>query len=202
MTATLLAWNEVKGSLPADAQYPDRSTRQGRLMIFFVLPMTLPLFGFAAFLLISGQSGAIPEAALDWIAISCGVSGLLTGVAQAIVYRGAVGPSFQNPVEWGRVITVSVLPESAVLFGFVTSFLALTAAGEFVGPASVLVEASRSAAFFASLGALGAPVAALLSLTAYDFRQETFLKGVNRATIGTVIMTIGFAAAYLTLGSL
>jgi len=201
--ATWASWKEVKAELGPNTRYKDESTPRARLMVFLVLPGTLLLFGYSAYVLISGRLGEIPDSILEWCALAFGIPGMLTGFGEAIVYRRGVAASFRHPSERGRVITLSVLPETAALFGFATSFLLLGLAGSFAGPPAVLADAARNSVLFVSLGAIGAPVTAVLPMTAYDYQtQSTFLRGVRRSVGGTSMMAVGFLLAYLAMAPL
>ncbi len=61
--------------------------------------------------------------ALIGAGIAIGVAGLGTGVAQAQIGAAAVGATAEDPKMFGKGLTLMVLPETIVIFGFVVAFL-------------------------------------------------------------------------------
>jgi len=65
--------------------------------------------------------------ALVGAGIAIGVAGLGTGVAQGQIGAAAVGATAEDPKMFGKGLTLMVLPETIVIFGFVVAFLLLGA---------------------------------------------------------------------------
>ena len=61
--------------------------------------------------------------ALVGAGIAIGAAGIGTGIAQAQIGAAAVGATAEDPKMFGKGLTLMVLPETIVIFGFVVAFL-------------------------------------------------------------------------------
>lgn len=57
--------------------------------------------------------------------IAIGLAAIAGGIGQKDVLPAAIGAISENPKLFGKVIIFAVLPETVLIFGFVTAFLIL-----------------------------------------------------------------------------
>lgn len=55
--------------------------------------------------------------------LAIGLAAIGTGLSQREVLAAAVGAISENPKMFGKAILFAVLPETSLIFGFVTAFL-------------------------------------------------------------------------------
>jgi V/A-type H+-transporting ATPase subunit K len=55
--------------------------------------------------------------------LAIGLSAIGTGMSQREALAAAIGAVSENPKMFGKAIIFAVLPETALIFGFVTAFL-------------------------------------------------------------------------------
>ncbi len=194
-SAAALSWKSATEGMDAAARRPFR----GRLLVFLELPATVVLFGAVLTFLIASRSDDVPAAQLEWAALTMGVPGMLTGVAYAIIYHPGVAHSIRAPTDFGRVVVLATLPQTAALFGFAMGLLIL---GQASDPASLaaVVEASRVAALYLIAGSFVVPFEAY-AMVAY-WRFESQKRWSRTIVVGSgleVILLVAFALAFLSL---
>jgi len=175
----------------------------GRFLVFLQLPFFMILFGLVLFVLFLGRAGR-PSGQTEWAALAYGISGMLTGFAFAIVFRGGVAHSIAVSRDFGRVLVLATLPETVALFGFSLAFLILgQSAPDDPISIGVVVEASRTAALWMIAGSFVAPVEAY-AMVAY-WRFESLKRWTRAIVIGALLkvpLVIAYALAFLALGPL
>jgi F0F1-type ATP synthase membrane subunit c/vacuolar-type H+-ATPase subunit K len=176
------------------------------LLTLLVLPTVLIIYGFVLlFLALQPAARSIPLELMEVAAISYAIPGLLTGLGMALIYRrGAAAVAVRKEL-FGRILTAGVLPHTAALFGLITSFLILGGlliwadSIPAVGFATQYSIVSR-AAFYISLGALGAPLSAFLFTFKWDFAtEEAWGRALALATLGEVVSIVGLVFAMSVL---
>ncbi len=55
--------------------------------------------------------------------LALGLSAIATGIGQKETMAAAIGAVSENPKMFGKAIIFAVLPETTLIFGFVTAFL-------------------------------------------------------------------------------
>lgn len=196
VSSAALSWKSGTGGMDAAARKRSRK----RLIVFLELPAFLALFGAVGAFLIVGHSDDLPSAQLEWAALCVGVPGMLTGFGHAIIYHRGVAHSIRTSIDFGRVVVLATLPQSAALFGFAMGFLIL---GQDVGgsvSAADVVEASRAAALYLIGGSLVAPVEAYAMVAYWRFEPgERWIRGVLVGTGIEVVLLVAFTLAFLSL---
>lgn len=61
--------------------------------------------------------------------LALGLGALATGIAQKDAMAAAIGAISEDPKNFSRILIFAVLPESTLIFGFVTAFLIMGMAG-------------------------------------------------------------------------
>lgn len=55
--------------------------------------------------------------------VAVGLAGIGTGLAQSAIGAAAIGATAEDEKNFGKGLTLTVIPETIVLFGFVIAFL-------------------------------------------------------------------------------
>jgi len=188
-----------RGISPAPGLPPNT---RGPLITMLVLPSTTMLFGLVLGFLAVGK-GPGYELVLLPLATAFGLAGMGTAVAEGILFRGGSRQLAQNPIMFGRLITVAVNLEVNVIFALVTSFLVLSrldgsGAALPLDTAEGLIAISRLIPFFG----LVAIAQAFVILAQNSTGQKWFLGGILRGAALQVISVLLLIYQFLALGAI
>jgi len=199
--AALRSWRSVRDEVRALRLGPrEASSPQGRFMVLFVLPSTLPLYGFAISFLLLGRSTVLSDDLQAAVALTYGATGFLTGVGHGIILWRGTAVSALRKEQFGRVVVLMAMIEVAVLFAFALAFLVFTTALDHVGDQVELVPKADSATQLMAIGGLGAPLAAFMAMSAYDLQTAgSWKKGILRGAVGLALPATFFVLAYITI---
>src|SRR5213593_1245849 len=122
---TLFAWTIAKGRERGMSFDPRLPTMR---LVLLVLPITLILFGFGLFLLISAASDNTAAAILEVSGFAFGASALAVGFAEAVIFWYGVAGLQKDISSFSRTIVLAVVPEMGALLAFAIAFLILQGA--------------------------------------------------------------------------
>ncbi len=172
-----------------------------RFLVFAMYLATPIVFGIVIFVrLLRAQTSPENDTALRWIGSAYMVASVLTVASETwiVVRRKAI--AFHE--HFARVLTLTVLPETAVLFALIVTFFA---APDLARPLTQTgADALARAGQLTLLGALGAPIAAFFanrtpSLNPQPGEFAGFGRAVSLAAVGSAWSALCMALAFLQI---
>jgi len=194
--AALRSWRTARTQISSDAEVREA---RGKMIALAVMPATLIVFGFAASLLVLGET--TPDAIAQPAALAYGVPGFLSGLGTAIIYRRGLLTAVTSKQGFGRVMPLAVMPETSAVFGMVVSNLLIGRASSFTGVTPSGTETAWLVSALAMVGGIGGPVSAWLAASAWDFTTtKTWPRALARSGRGGMFTVACFAFAMAILG--
>lgn len=196
VVAGWVSWGQATESMAPAA----RRLLRGRLLVLLSIGWTEILFGLSLFILLLGRVGAVPDARLEWAALAYGVPGMMACFSFAIIYLPGIRHIVRAPADFGRLVVINVLPETAALFGFAAGFLILGPRTSDPGSVPLSVEAARNSALYMISGSFVAPLMAWAMVSVWKFESLDLWKKAIRVGAGiNMILLVTFALAFLAL---
>lgn len=192
----LRAWRAARSRAPRGPQGRDV---RGRTIPLMVLPTTLILFALVILFLLLGE--AIPDAEALPAVLSCGVPGLLSGMALAIVNRRGIAAAAASNRGFGHVMLLAVQPVTPSVFGLLVSFFLIGVGSNAGGILPFPAGTAWTASAFSMIGGVGGLVSAWLAASFWDFEtEETWPKALARSGLGEFVTVACLAFAMAILG--
>ncbi len=191
-----------------------QGTSRGRILVFLGYSGTPVVFGIISYVLarpaldasdaIANASVVRLEPLLLWATFAFSVASCSTIAAQAGIVRSRLWAFLGSG--FGRVLPLSVVPTTAVVFALVLLLFLLgytdsVRAGGPVASDSVLSGAIGSFQAFA-VGTVAFPIAAGFSNRIRDLSQRGFTRALLIVEIGELPVLVGLVQAFLALSSL
>lgn len=172
-----------------------------RFLVFAAYLSTSIVFGVVIFVqLMRAQESAESDVVIRWLGITYGAASVLTIASQAWIVVRRKATAYRE--YFARVLVLTVLPETTVLFTLVVAFLLAGVLRHPLtgGDADALVRACQ----LMLIGSLGAPLAAFfanrpLSLESEPMKLAGFSKAVSFAVFGSAVSALCMALAFLQI---
>lgn len=204
------AYQEVQRDWPARGQTPPFS----RIVVANVYGAVPVLFGLSLWLLslsfvdtlksAASPGGSDAEQLLFWVSVTVAVAACCTVAGQAIVVRGRL-PSFLGS-DFGRVLPISVIPFTDMVFALVLAFFAFGYVGGVAQggtPASSAAVGSAVSAFQAyAVASLAIPVSAVVSNRVRDLSARGFTRALMIVDLGEIPIILGLVWGFLAIRGL
>lgn len=202
LAAWLVALRSLRAARASRVSTPEGEV-PGAVMMFLVLPASLLLFSLSLLFLFAGRSyDTSLTAAFEFGAMAYGLPALLAGFGIAIVYHKGVGSGVGNRELFSQTFTTAAMPVTPAIFGLMISLLILGPVSHYAGEPQAIVDWAMRAAFYISMGGLGAPLGAFLAASAWDFKsRDAWIPALFRALPGEVVSIVSFILAFLSIRS-
>ncbi len=180
-----------------------------RLVQYFAITATAPIFGLIPWLMVSGiednfGSPSAPVAALlDALGVAFAWTAVVATGTQAWITR--VRLRLFVGLDFGRVLPLVVVPSTVVIFGLVLSFLVLGRVEDSAGWAPLTVEGATrmgTALLVYSASTTAVAVSSFVAGRVRDLRQmRNFVRAVSMTDSGVLISILALAWAFSQITS-
>jgi hypothetical protein len=210
----LLSLQSAREDLAREGPDATHQTSTGRILVFLGYSGTPVIFGVISYDLARPVLDAIDalatgsvvrlEPLLLWASFAFSVASCAAIVAQTAIVRSRLG-AFLGP-GFGRVLPLSVVPTTAVVFALVLLLILLGYADSVLAGGPVASDPALSGAIGSfqafGVGTVAFPVAAGFSNRIRDLSQRGFARALLIMDVGELPVVVGLVLAFLALRSL
>jgi len=210
----LFSLRSVHEELAQEGPDVTQGTSTGRILVFLGYSGTPVVFGIISYVLarpVLDASDAVANASvvrleplLLWATFAISVASCSTIAAQTGIVRSRLGAFLGSG--FGRVLPLSVVPTTAVVFALVLLLLLLAYTDSVLAGAPVASDSALSGAIGSfqafAVGTVAFPVAAGFSNRIRDLSQRGFTRALLLMEIGELPVLVGLVQAFLAVGSL
>jgi len=187
----------------------DKPERFGISLILTVIVETSAIYGLLVAILILARLdnvNTMKQAVAALAAgLSVGISGFTTGIGEGVASTASIAAVAEHEGVFGKVLVLTVLPETGAIYGLLTAVLILRGAG-FLGGVATIPENLDTAAIYASLVICTTSICSYLqgrvgssAIAAVAQREEAFGRDIIFVVLLESVLIYGLLIAILIL---